>query len=173
VATGGESGPENDPVDREIDRDRAGEAQRNRRPANRTRRLAPKRSVNARVPNITAMPTANPPIATHGLCRRTLGNGSIAAAANTTPAATPSAVCGTVAKYRGADGRRTSPRWRCAMQLPKSHVLDVLRRAGWTHELSTAEATLPDPVDLDRDEPLLASLGITRGELMDEYGASP
>jgi len=59
------------------------------------------------------------------------------------------------------------------MQLPRSHVLDVLRRAGWPAELSTAEATLPDPVDLDRDEPLLASLGITRGELMDEYGASP
>jgi hypothetical protein len=59
------------------------------------------------------------------------------------------------------------------MQLPKSHVLDVLRRAGWSDRLSTAETTLPDPVDLDRDEPLLASLGITRGELMDEYGASP
>jgi hypothetical protein len=59
------------------------------------------------------------------------------------------------------------------MQMPKSRVIDILRRAGWTDELSTVEAKLPDPVDLDRDEPLLASLGITRGELMDEYGASP
>jgi hypothetical protein len=58
------------------------------------------------------------------------------------------------------------------MQLSKSYVLDVLRRAGWD-SLTTIESALPDPVDLDRDEPLLASLGITRGELMDEYGASP
>jgi hypothetical protein len=59
------------------------------------------------------------------------------------------------------------------VELPKSHVLDVLRRAGWGQELNMVKTTLPDPVDLDRDEPLLASLGITRGELMDEYGASP
>jgi hypothetical protein len=39
------------------------------------------------MPNITSTPAANPTIATHGFCRSTCGSSSIAAAANTTPAA--------------------------------------------------------------------------------------
>jgi hypothetical protein len=58
------------------------------------------------------------------------------------------------------------------MQMPRAQVLDILRRAGW-NDLAAVEARLPDPVDLSRDEPLLASLGITRGKLVDEYGGSP
>jgi hypothetical protein len=39
------------------------------------------------MPNITSTPAANPTIATHGFCHSTRGSSSIAAAANTTPAA--------------------------------------------------------------------------------------
>lgn len=59
------------------------------------------------------------------------------------------------------------------MQMRRSDVVDVLRQAGWSESLAAIEIALPDPVDLDRDEPLLASLGITRGGLMDQFGASP
>ena len=55
----------------------------------------------------------------------------------------------------------------------KQDVLDTLRRAGAYALIEGREDKLPDPVDLDRDEPLLADLGITRGLLVDLMGGSP
>jgi hypothetical protein len=55
----------------------------------------------------------------------------------------------------------------------KQDLLDTLRRAGVYGLIEGREAELPDPFDLDRDEPLLAELGITRGFLVDVMGGSP
>jgi hypothetical protein len=55
----------------------------------------------------------------------------------------------------------------------KQEILDTLRRAGAYGLIAGREDRLPDPVDLDRDEPLLAELGITRGLLIDLMGGSP
>jgi hypothetical protein len=55
----------------------------------------------------------------------------------------------------------------------KQDLLDTLRRAGAYGLIEGHEAELPDPIDLDRDEPLLAELGITRGFLVDAMGGSP
>jgi hypothetical protein len=55
----------------------------------------------------------------------------------------------------------------------KQDVLDTLRRAGVFDLVEGREDELPDPVDFDRDEPLLAQLGITRGMLIDLMGGSP
>jgi hypothetical protein len=55
----------------------------------------------------------------------------------------------------------------------KQDILETLRRAGAYGLIDGKEDELPDPVDLDRDEPLLATLGITRGMLLDLMGGSP
>ena len=55
----------------------------------------------------------------------------------------------------------------------KQDILETLRRAGAYALIDGKEDELPDPVDLDRDEPLLATLGITRGMLLDLMGGSP
>jgi hypothetical protein len=55
----------------------------------------------------------------------------------------------------------------------REDILETLRRAGLYELVEGREEQLPDPVDLDRDEPLLADLGITRGLLMDLMGGSP
>jgi hypothetical protein len=55
----------------------------------------------------------------------------------------------------------------------KQDVLETLRRAGAYGLIEGREEELPDPVDLDRDQQLLAELGITRGLLVDMMGGSP
>lgn len=55
----------------------------------------------------------------------------------------------------------------------KHDVLETLRRTGTYGLIEGKEDQLPDPVDLDRDEQLLADLGITRGLLIDTMGGSP
>jgi hypothetical protein len=55
----------------------------------------------------------------------------------------------------------------------KQEIFDTLRRAGAYGLIEGREELLPDPVDLDRDQPLLASLGITRGLLVELMGGSP
>jgi hypothetical protein len=55
----------------------------------------------------------------------------------------------------------------------KQDVLDTLRRAGQYGLIEGREDELPDPIDLDRDEELLANLGITRGHLVASMGGSP
>jgi hypothetical protein len=55
----------------------------------------------------------------------------------------------------------------------RQDIIETLRRAGAYGLIDGREEELPDPVDLDRDEPLLAKLGITRGMLIDLMGGSP
>jgi hypothetical protein len=55
----------------------------------------------------------------------------------------------------------------------KHEILDTLRRTGAYQLIEGHEDELPDPVDLDRDEPLLAKYGITRGSLAEMMGGSP
>lgn len=50
----------------------------------------------------------------------------------------------------------------------------VLRRAGYSDELiSEVLRQLPDPVDLQRDQQILARYGLSMERLMDRMGASP
>jgi hypothetical protein len=55
----------------------------------------------------------------------------------------------------------------------RQEVLDTLRRTGTYGLIEGKEDRLPDPVDTDRDEELLAELGITRGLLIETMGGSP
>jgi hypothetical protein len=55
----------------------------------------------------------------------------------------------------------------------KQDVLDTLRRVGAYRLIEGREDKLPDPIDLDRDGPLLAEFGITRESLVDMMGGSP
>jgi hypothetical protein len=56
----------------------------------------------------------------------------------------------------------------------KADVLAVLRRAGIPETtVQRLKAVLKDPVDLRRDENLLAEFGVTRDELIDRMGGSP
>jgi hypothetical protein len=57
--------------------------------------------------------------------------------------------------------------------LPKAEVLRVLRRAGRPDTAEQLAALLPDPVDLDRDAPLLEQHGLSRDVLVDRMGGSP
>ncbi|HTW20053.1 MAG TPA: hypothetical protein VME70_07575 [Mycobacteriales bacterium] len=59
------------------------------------------------------------------------------------------------------------------MIIPKAEALAILQRAGMSDVIAGFEDQLPDPIDTDRDEELLASLGITRARLMERMGHSP
>jgi hypothetical protein len=59
------------------------------------------------------------------------------------------------------------------MILSKHDVLETLRRTGAYGLIEGREDELPDPVDIDRDERLLAGFGITRSLLSDRMGGSP
>jgi hypothetical protein len=59
------------------------------------------------------------------------------------------------------------------VEMSKSEVVAILQRAGFANVIDKVQRVLPDPVDIDRDEPLLARYGITRGALMDGLGSSP
>jgi hypothetical protein len=49
-----------------------------------------------------------------------------------------------------------------------------LRRAGYSDELiNEILSQLPDPVDIRRDEEILARYGLTRERMMDRMGGSP
>jgi hypothetical protein len=57
--------------------------------------------------------------------------------------------------------------------IPRSQVLQVLRRVGYSEErIDEIKAELGDPVDLE-DETLLSRYGLTRDRLMDLMGGSP
>lgn len=58
-------------------------------------------------------------------------------------------------------------------QISKPDLIAILERAGFADVVASIEPVLPDPIDIDRDEPLLASYGITRGAIMDHLGSSP
>jgi hypothetical protein len=49
-----------------------------------------------------------------------------------------------------------------------------LRRAGYSDEfIDEVLSQLPDPIDLQRDQPILARYGISPERLMDRMGGSP
>ena len=59
-------------------------------------------------------------------------------------------------------------------RITRPEFVRVLQRAGYPHELiEEIAAQLEDPIDPDRDSPILERYGITRGHLMDLMGASP
>jgi hypothetical protein len=50
----------------------------------------------------------------------------------------------------------------------------ILRRAGYSDEfIEELLSQLPDPIDLQRDEQILARYGVSRERLMDRMGGSP
>ena len=50
----------------------------------------------------------------------------------------------------------------------------VLRRAGYVHEfISDVLSQLPDPIDLQRDQQILARYSLSSERLMDRMGGSP
>ena len=55
----------------------------------------------------------------------------------------------------------------------RSEVIKLMRRVGLHDAVPDAEATLPDPVDTDRDAALLAKLGLSRGHMMEVLGSGP
>ena len=58
----------------------------------------------------------------------------------------------------------------------RSHeeVARVLRRAGYPDEIiREVLSQLPDPIDLQRDQQILARYGLSPGRLMDRLGGSP
>jgi hypothetical protein len=57
--------------------------------------------------------------------------------------------------------------------LPKSELLDNLRRAGFADAAADLDAELPDVVDLDQCRPLLEKHGVTLGGLEEALGSSP
>ncbi len=59
------------------------------------------------------------------------------------------------------------------MQVTRQHVLDVLRRAGFAETAEELSRVLPDLVDLDKAEGILAPYGITRDVLVSQMGGSP
>lgn len=58
----------------------------------------------------------------------------------------------------------------------RSHeeVARVLRRAAYSDEfISDVLSQLPDPIDLERDQQILARFGLSPERLMDRMGGSP
>ena len=62
-----------------------------------------------------------------------------------------------------------------AVEVAKETVLSFIEQRGDTGRLDEARETLPDPVDTDRDEVLLAQLGVDFDDINDAEGpnASP
>jgi hypothetical protein len=59
---------------------------------------------------------------------------------------------------------------------PRSHeeAARVLRRAGYSDEfISDVLSQLPDPIDLQRDQQILARYGLSPERLMDRMGGGP
>jgi hypothetical protein len=59
------------------------------------------------------------------------------------------------------------------MELPRQHVVWVLRNAGMRELADLADKTLPDPVDSKTLDQFCAAHGISASSLMDRMGASP
>jgi hypothetical protein len=56
----------------------------------------------------------------------------------------------------------------------QKEVARVLRRVGYAEEfISDVLSQLPDPIDLQRDQDILARYGVSRERLMDRLGSSP
>ncbi len=59
------------------------------------------------------------------------------------------------------------------MQIPRDEVIALMRRVGLRDGIAQAQATLPDPVDTDRDADALAKVGVYRERLTELLGGSP
>jgi hypothetical protein len=58
--------------------------------------------------------------------------------------------------------------------ISQDEARELLHRAGYPPDVIEAVgAELPDPIDLDAAEPVLASHGITREHLVESLGGSP
>jgi hypothetical protein len=55
----------------------------------------------------------------------------------------------------------------------RSEVIKLMGRVGMRDAIPDALATLPDPVDTDRDSAALEKLGLSRGHLMEVLGSGP
>ena len=58
-------------------------------------------------------------------------------------------------------------------ELPRQHVVDLLRKAGMLEEADLARASLPDPVDIDQAVAFLQPYSITEDFLISRLGGSP
>jgi len=70
----------------------------------------------------------------------------------------------------------TTPRTRDWTPTPvdRDAVLDGMRRSGISREwLDEARRALPDPVDMGRDDELLARFGFDQSARVDRMGGSP
>ena len=60
------------------------------------------------------------------------------------------------------------------IRISQAEFAQVLRRVGYAPEVIEEIATqLPDPIDVDRDAPILERYNLTSGRLMELLGASP
>ncbi len=59
------------------------------------------------------------------------------------------------------------------MQFTRQHVVDLLRKTGFSQAADEASRELPDPVDLDQVSAWGAKYGITKDELISRMGGSP
>ena len=61
-----------------------------------------------------------------------------------------------------------------SVRISHDELARVLRRVGYSPDvIDEIKAQLPDPIDAERDEPILARYDLTRGRLMEIMGASP
>ena len=59
------------------------------------------------------------------------------------------------------------------MEVPRQHVVHILRVAGLPDVADEAQRVLPDPVEYDDAARFLARYGITKDELISRRGGSP
>ena len=59
------------------------------------------------------------------------------------------------------------------MKITKQEALHMLAKIDEKHLIADAARMLPDDIDIDRDQNLLARFGLDPGHLMDRFGASP
>jgi len=59
------------------------------------------------------------------------------------------------------------------MNITKKKALDMLEKLGRHDLLAEARQTLPDPIDIDRDQNLLAKFGLGLDQMMNRWGGSP
>jgi hypothetical protein len=60
-----------------------------------------------------------------------------------------------------------------AMEYSREHVVDMLRRAGWSDLADEASRVLPDPVDIDRLAAWGMQHGLSHDDLISRFGGSP
>lgn len=56
------------------------------------------------------------------------------------------------------------------MQIPKDKILDMIRGRGDNDQAAQAQTELPDQVDTDKDQGLLAKFGINPADLIGGLG---